>query len=75
MVLWVRVPPVSQTINVMAKDEFAIEIFIGGQSIGFEDKTFHNEDKANEYCNYLNYERPSLLKGRQKFKVVKVEEE
>lgn len=57
----------------MAKDEFAIEIFIGGQSIGFEGKTFHSEEKANRYCYYLNYERPSLLKGRQKFKVVKVE--
>lgn len=57
----------------MAKDEFAIEIFIAGQSIGFEERTFHNEEKANRYCYYLNYERPSLLKGRQKFKAVKVE--
>jgi hypothetical protein len=66
---------VSQTINVMEKDEFAIEIFIDGQSIGVEGRTFHSEEKANRYCYYLNYERPSLLKGRQKFKVVKVEEE
>jgi len=57
----------------MAKDEFAIEIFIGDQSIGYEGRTFDSEEKANRYCYYLNYERPSLLKGRQKFKVVKVE--
>ena len=57
----------------MAKDEFAIEIFIGDKSIGYEGRTFHSEEKANRYCYYLNYERPSLLKGRQKFKVVKVE--